>query len=79
MPGTEKEMRAASTLFQAILWFMKIPKSPFSSLLSHCPSENSKAACAGSCSESVRSATGVLTGVVLDGGRLASTPGEVFS
>lgn len=81
MPGTErKKERAVSTLVQAILWFMKISESPFSS---HCPPEKSKAGCAGSCSESVASVTGVLTGVLtdvrLEGCGWASPPGKVFS
>lgn len=45
------------------LWSVKAFESPFSS---HCP-EKSKAGCTGSCSESVPSATGVLTGVLLEG------------
>lgn len=75
----EKEKRAVSTLVQAILRFMKLSESPFLLSLSHCPSEKWKAGCAGLCSESVPRATGVLTGMLLEGCGLVSPPGEVFS
>lgn len=63
----------------SILYVMKTFDFPFSS---HCPSQKSKAGGAGSCSKSVPNVagvlTGVLTGVELEGCRVASPPGEVF-
>lgn len=78
----EKDEGAVSTLVHPVLHDISGSFS-FPLSLCHCPSEKSKAACAGSRSHSVPSTTGVftgvLTGVLLEGCRLASPPAKVFS
>lgn len=75
MPGEEKEERTVPTLVRpSTVWENHIS--------SYCP-EKSKAGCGGSCSESVPTATGVLTGVptgvLMEGCKVASAPAKVFS
>lgn len=69
--GGEKEERAVFTL-------VRFRKSSESLISSHCP-EKSKAGGGGSCLESIPTATGVLTGVPMEGCGVASAAAKVFS